>query len=71
LGNLEESDYFSDVYLNAIDQTESMGVKLKEFSISAKLTVPGLEEEDEETEEGVEKKEKKGKRGKQGKAGKQ
>jgi type IV pilus assembly protein PilN len=71
LGNLEDSEYFSDVYLNAIDQTESMGVKLKEFSISARLIVPGLQEEDEEAEEGVGKKGKKGKRGKQGKAGKQ
>ena len=72
LGNLEKSDYFSEVYLNAIDQTESGGVKLKEFSISAKLVVPGLAEL--EAEEAAAKakadKSKKGKRGKRGKRGK-
>ena len=75
LGNLEKSDYFSEVYLNAIDQTESGGVKLKEFSISAKLVVPGLAELEAEeaaakakAEKG--KKGKRGKRGKRGKAGK-
>lgn len=72
LGNLEKSDYFSEVYLNAIDQTESGGVKLKEFSISAKLVVPGLAEL--EAEEAAAKakadKGKKGKRGKRGKRGK-
>ena len=45
LSNLEESDYFSEVYLNAIDQTDVSGVKLKEFSITAKLIVPGFDEE--------------------------
>ena len=69
LSSLESSDYFSEVYLNAIDQTETGGVKLKEFSISAKLVVPGLEElADKETEASG--KAKKGKRGKRGKAGK-
>ncbi|MEC9390824.1 MAG: PilN domain-containing protein [Myxococcota bacterium] len=66
LGNLERSDYFSEVYLNAIDQTETSGVKLKEFSISGTLVVPGIEELDAE-EEGEESG-KKGKKGKKGKA---
>ncbi len=41
LSNLEQSTYFEDVYLNAIDQTEKEGVKLKNFSITARLVVPG------------------------------
>lgn len=72
LGNLEKSDYFSEVYLNAIDQTESGGVKLKEFSISAKLVVPGLAELEAEEAAAKAKAEKgqKGKKGKRGKRGK-
>jgi type IV pilus assembly protein PilN len=46
LSNLEESEYFSEVYLNAIDQTEVGGVKLKEFSITAKLVVPGFDQDE-------------------------
>ncbi len=73
LGNLEKSDYFSEVYLNAIDQTEAGGVKLKEFSISARLVVPGLaeleaEEADEKAKAEGAKKGKGGKAGKRGKA---
>ena len=41
LTKLEDSDYFVEVYLNAIDQVEEEGVKLKNFSISSKLIVPG------------------------------
>jgi type IV pilus assembly protein PilN len=41
LSNLEQSDYFEEVYLNAIDQVEKEGVKLKNFSITARLIVPG------------------------------
>jgi Tfp pilus assembly protein PilN len=41
LSNLEQSEYFTDVYLNAIDQTEQEGVRLKSFSITARLVVPG------------------------------
>ena len=41
LSNLEKSEYFTDVYLNAIDQTDKEGVKLKSFSITARLVVPG------------------------------
>jgi len=52
LSNLEESKYFDEVYLNAIDQTDVGGVKLKEFSITARLVVPGLEEEVEEAPSG-------------------
>jgi type IV pilus assembly protein PilN len=48
LRNLEESVYFNEVYLNAIDQTEAGGVKLKEFSITARLVVPGIDDLDEE-----------------------
>jgi type IV pilus assembly protein PilN len=46
LSNLEESEYFNEVYLNAIDQTEVGGVKLKEFSITAKLVVPGFDQDE-------------------------
>ena len=69
LSSLEASEYFAEVYLNAIDTTEAGGVKLKEFSIGAKLIVPGLQEleaEEKETE-GKNKKANKGKRGKAGK----
>jgi type IV pilus assembly protein PilN len=45
LSNLEESEYFREVYLNAIDQTEVGGIKLKEFSITAKLVVPGFDQD--------------------------
>jgi type IV pilus assembly protein PilN len=43
LTNLEQSEYFDDVFLNAIDQVDQEGVKLKNFSISARLVVPGTE----------------------------
>lgn len=41
LSNLEQSVWFTDVFLNAIDQQEKDGVKLKNFSISARLVVVG------------------------------
>ena len=41
LSNLEKSDYFTDVFLNEIDQSDKDGVKLKDFSITARLVVPG------------------------------
>jgi len=69
LSNLEESEYFNEVYLNAIDQTEAGGVKLKEFSITARLIVPGLEPDQAETAKAKRGKRGKGKRGK-GKRGK-
>jgi type IV pilus assembly protein PilN len=67
LSNLEDSEYFHEVYLNAIDQNEIGGVKLKEFSISARLIVPGLEDLDKAEGDGDEKKGKKGKAPKKGK----
>jgi len=45
LSNLEQSEYFDDVYLNAIDQEDRDGVKLKNFSISARLVIPGADGE--------------------------
>ena len=45
LSNLEQSEYFDDVYLNAIDQEDRDGVKLKNFSISARLVIPGTDGE--------------------------
>lgn len=44
LSNLERSEYFTDVFLNEIDQSERDGVKLKDFSITARLVVPGTAE---------------------------
>lgn len=41
LSNLEQSEYFQDVYLNAIDQVEKDGVTLKSFSVNARLVIPG------------------------------
>jgi type IV pilus assembly protein PilN len=41
LTNLENSEYFDDVYLNTIEQVDKDGVKLKSFSITARLVVPG------------------------------
>jgi len=48
LSNLEQSDYFEEVYLNAIDQVEEEGIKLKNFSITARLVVPGVIYDDSE-----------------------
>jgi type IV pilus assembly protein PilN len=44
LSKLEVSSFFTDVYLNQIDQVDRDGIKLKNFSVSAKLVVPGGEE---------------------------
>ena len=41
MSNLERSEYFTDVFLNEIDQSEKDGVKLKDFSIRARMVVPG------------------------------
>lgn len=41
LSNLEQSHYFTDVYLNSIDQVEIDKVKLKNFSITARLVPTG------------------------------
>ncbi|NOY28484.1 MAG: PilN domain-containing protein [Oligoflexia bacterium] len=45
LSNLEQSDYFEDVYLNSIEQDERNGVQVKVFSVSARLVVPGVDDE--------------------------
>ena len=37
LSNLEKSPRFTDVFLNEIDQVEEDGIKLKNFSVSARL----------------------------------
>jgi len=60
LSNLENSEHFSDVYLNAIDQVDQEGVKLKNFSITARLVVVGTEEIEEEEEEPAKGKKRKG-----------
>ena len=41
LSNLEGSPYFREVYLNAIDQKTIEGIKLKTFSVTMRLIVPG------------------------------
>ncbi len=41
LSNMEQSEWFDDVFLIEIDQDEQDGYKLKTFSITAKLVVPG------------------------------
>lgn len=46
LSNLESSEYLLDVYLNAIDQKAIEGVKLKTFSITMRLVVPGMNKEE-------------------------
>lgn len=49
LTNLEQSEHFSDVYLNSIEQVEKGGVPVKTFSVNARLVVPGTEEGDAAT----------------------
>lgn len=44
LSNLEGSPYFREVYLNAIDQKLIDGIKLKTFSVTMRLIVPGTGE---------------------------
>lgn len=46
LSNLEGSEFLRDVYLNAIDQKAIEGVKLKTFSITMRLVVPGTTDGD-------------------------
>ena len=54
LSQMELSDWFDEVYLIEIDQEEQDGYKLKTFSITAQLVVPGevVLEESEESETG-------------------
>ena len=42
LSRLEQSAYFTDVYLNEIDQVDKKGVKIKSFSLTARLVVSGV-----------------------------
>ena len=46
---LEESDLFKNAYINAIEQIEKDGQKLKSFSLKAKLNLPTSQIEEEET----------------------
>lgn len=41
MSRLEESDYFTEVYLVSIQAEETDGFKLKEFTVTARLVVPG------------------------------
>ncbi len=43
MSRLEESDYFAEVYLVAIEANEQEDISLKEFTLTSKLTVPGTE----------------------------
>jgi len=49
LSNLEQSDWFDEVYLIEIDQEERNGYKVKQFSVTARLVVPGMETDEEKT----------------------
>ncbi len=48
LSNLEQSEYFEDVYLNSIEQSDKDNVSIKVFSVTARLVVPGTEVKSEE-----------------------
>ena len=41
MSRLEDSDYFTEVYLVSIERDEMEGLKLKRFTITSRLTVPG------------------------------
>jgi type IV pilus assembly protein PilN len=43
MSRMEESDYFSEVYLVSIQARDEGDLKLKEFTITARLVIPGLE----------------------------
>jgi hypothetical protein len=51
LTRLEESDYFTDVLLIEIDQTEVDGTKLKSFEVKCRFLVSGVAEENEDEDE--------------------
>ena len=42
LSNLEQSEYFRDVYLNSIVQENQGGADVKVFSVTARLVMPGV-----------------------------
>ncbi len=48
LSNLEQSEWFDDVFLIEIDQEEVQGYKLKTFSVTARLVVPGAKADETE-----------------------
>jgi len=52
LSNLESSAYFREVYLNAIEQKDVSGVKLKSFSVTMRLIVPGTGADADATKDG-------------------
>ena len=41
MSRMDESDYFSEVYLVSIEREEFDDLSLKSFTITAKLVVPG------------------------------
>ncbi len=46
MSRMEESDYFAEVYLVSIQAREEGELKLKEFTITAKLIIPGTTKSD-------------------------
>ena len=50
LSNMENSEWFDEVYLIEIDQDERAGYKIKVFSVTARLVVPGNSPGDAGTE---------------------
>lgn len=54
LSSLEQSRYFRDVYLIAIDQSNTKdGVKLKSFSVTLQLIVPGVDADPAQEQDGT------------------
>jgi len=45
MNKMEESDYFKEVYLVSIQARSEADLKLKEFTITSRLTVPGVSSE--------------------------
>jgi type IV pilus assembly protein PilN len=46
MSRMEESDYFAEVYLVSIQARDEGDLKLKEFTITAKLIIPGVTRSD-------------------------
>ena len=46
MSRMEESDYFAEVYLVSIQARDEGDLKLKEFTVTAKLIIPALEKKD-------------------------
>jgi type IV pilus assembly protein PilN len=53
LSNMEASEWFDEVYLIEIDQEDKGGYKVKEFSVTARLSVPGNKASDDEASKTV------------------